>query len=76
MPLESVYSGVVSLRGLRTCIFLGELNNMTPWATDIGNSYLEAKTTEKVCIKAGPEFGELQGNLLIIAKALYGLRLI
>jgi hypothetical protein len=27
-----------------------------------------------VCIKAGPEFGELQGNLLIIDKALYGLR--
>jgi hypothetical protein len=74
-PLESVYSGVVSLRGLRTCIFLGELNNMTPWATDIGNTYLEAKTTEKVYIKAGPEFGELQGNLLIIDKALYGLRL-
>jgi len=24
VPLESVYSGVVSLRGLRTCIFLGE----------------------------------------------------
>jgi hypothetical protein len=49
---------------------------MTPWATDIGNAYLEAKTTEKVCIKAGPEFGELQRNLLIIIdKALYGLRL-
>jgi hypothetical protein len=62
MPLEYIYSGVVSLRGLRTCIFLGELNNMIPWATDIGNAYLEAKTTEKVCIKAGPEFGELQGN--------------
>ena len=28
-----------------------------------------------MCIKAGPEFGELQGNLLIIDKALYGLRL-
>ncbi|OEU21625.1 hypothetical protein FRACYDRAFT_167569 [Fragilariopsis cylindrus CCMP1102] len=56
-PLESVYSGVVSLRGLRTCIFLGELNGMTPWATDIGNAYLEAKTTEKVCIKAGPDLG-------------------
>jgi hypothetical protein len=74
-PLESVYSGAVLLRGLCTCIFLGELNNMTPWATAIGNAYLEAKTTEKMCIKAGPEFGELQGNLLIIDKALYGLRL-
>ena len=35
MPLESIYSGVVSLCGLHTCIFLGELNNMTPWATDM-----------------------------------------
>ena len=26
IPLESVYSGVVSLKGLRACIFLGELN--------------------------------------------------
>jgi hypothetical protein len=69
-PFESIYSGVISLRGLRTCIFLGELNNMTPWATDIGNAHLEASTTEKVCIKAGPEFRELQGNLLIIDKAL------
>ena len=28
IPLESVYSGVVYLKGLRTCIFLGELNDM------------------------------------------------
>ena len=74
-PTESVYSGVVSLRGLRTCIFLGELNGLVPWATDIGNAYLEAKTTEKVCIRAGPEFGELEGHLLIIDNELYGWRL-
>jgi hypothetical protein len=47
---------------------------MTPWATDIGNAYLEAKTCEKVCIRAGPEFGNLSGHLLLIDKALYGLR--
>ena len=39
-PSESVYSGVVSLRGLRTCVLIGELNGMVPWATDIGNAYL------------------------------------
>ena len=58
-PLESVYSGVVSLRGLCTYIFLGELNNMTPMATDIGNAYPEAKNIEMVCIKTGPESGGL-----------------
>ena len=60
VPLNSVYSGVVSLRGLRMCVFLAELNDMVAHATDIGNAYLEATTTEKVCIKAGPEFGPLE----------------
>ena len=68
-PAESVYSGVVSLRGLCTCFLVGELDGMEPWATDIGNAYLEALTSEKVCIRAGPEFGpELEGHLLIIYK--------
>jgi hypothetical protein len=67
VPVDSVYSGVVSLKGLRMLIFLAELNN-------IGNTYLEAKTSEKVYVIAGPEFGLLQGNTLIIYKALYGLR--
>jgi len=56
------------------CVFLAKLNGMVAHATDIGNAYLEATTKEKVCIKAGPEFGPLEGHLLIIFKALYGLR--
>ena len=55
-------------------IFLAELNGLEAWATDIGNAYLEAETSERVAIKAGPEFGELEGHTLIIFKALYGLR--
>jgi hypothetical protein len=50
------------------------LNGLQTWATDIGNAYLEAKTNEKVYIIAGPEYGDLEGHLLIICKALYGLR--
>ena len=57
IPVDSVYSGVVTLRGLRLLIFLAELNGLHTWATDIGNAYLEAVTSEKVCIIAGPEFG-------------------
>ena len=73
-PLDSVYSGVVSLRGICTLAFLAELNGMDIWATDIGNAYLEARTKEKLYVKAGPEFGELEGHILIIQKALYGLK--
>ena len=73
-PLDSVYSGVVSLRGLRLVVFLAELNDLETYATDIGNAYLETYTKEKLCIIAGPEFGALEGHMLMICKALYGLR--
>ena len=71
---ESVYSGVVSLRGIRLVTFLAELNHLELWGADVGNAYLEAKTKEKVCIVGGPEFGNLEGHTLVIHKALYGLR--
>ena len=74
VPLDSVYSGVVSLRGLRLLVFLAELNGLETWATDIGNAYLEAETLEQCFIVAGPEFGEREGHTLVIFKALYGLR--
>ena len=74
IPLDSVYSGVVSIKGFRLVIFLAELNKLGLWATDIGNAYLEAYTSEKVYIVAGPEFSDLEGHILIISRALYGLR--
>jgi hypothetical protein len=71
---ESVYSGVVSLRGIRLIVFLAELNKFQLWGADIGNAYLEATTKEKVYIVGGPEFGPLEGHSLVIDCALYGLR--
>jgi Reverse transcriptase (RNA-dependent DNA polymerase) len=57
---ESVYSGVVSLRGIRLIVFLADLNGLELWGADVGNAYLEAKTKEKVYIVAGPEFGPME----------------
>ena len=73
-PIDSVYSSVMSLQGVRILTFLAELNELESWATDIGNAYLESFTKEKVYIIAGPEFGEREGCTLIIRKALYGLK--
>jgi hypothetical protein len=73
IPLESVYSGVVSLCGLQIVTFLSEFNGLDLWATDIGNAYLEAFTMEQNYTIAGPDFGQLEGHYLIIIKALYGL---
>jgi len=73
-PLESVYSGVVSLRGIRLIVFLSELNGLEVYQTDIGNAFLEAKTTEKVYVIAGGEFGERKDHVFIIVGSLYGLK--
>jgi hypothetical protein len=47
---ESVYSGVVSLRGIWLMEFLAELNAHELWGADVGNAYLEALPKEKVYI--------------------------
>jgi hypothetical protein len=53
---------------------LAALNNLDLVSIDIGNAYLQAKTKERVYTIAGPEFGELQGQKVIIVRALYGLK--
>jgi len=73
-PVDSIFSGVVSLRSLRTVMFIAELNGLQIWGADVGNAYLEAMTKERVYIVAGRGFGELEGCTLVIVKALYGLR--
>ena len=72
--METVYSGVVSIRNLRLAMFLAELNNLELWGADVGNAYLQALTREKLYIVGGPEFEELQGHVLVMYKALYGTR--
>ena len=49
-PVDSVYSGVVSLMGIRVVTLLAELNDLEIWSTDIGNAYLEIYTKEKVVL--------------------------
>jgi len=72
-PVDSVHSSVVSLRGARLLAFLGELNGLKIWSTDVGNAHLETCTEEKVHVIAGPEFGDREGHVLIVSKALCGL---
>ena len=44
-------------------------------AADIGNAYLNADCAERIYTVAGKEFGpRLQGKVLIVSKALYGLK--
>jgi hypothetical protein len=74
VSLESLYSGVVSLRGFRHVMFMAELNNLNFWVADIGNAYLESLTAEKLHIIVGPEIGELEGHTLVIIIQRSGVR--
>jgi hypothetical protein len=73
-PEVSVPSGVVSPQGIRIVTLIAELNDLLLWSVDIGNAYLESHTTEKVCLIAGPEFGNQEGHTVVIVKALCGLK--
>ncbi len=73
-PKEDIYSGVIGMETIRLAFQIAAMNDLTVCAADIGNAYLYAKTREKVYVRAGPEFGELEGQPMIIDRGLYGLR--
>jgi hypothetical protein len=73
-PKESVYSSVVSRDSVRLFFLLAALNDLDVRACDVQNAYINAKTSEKVYFYAGKELGEHEGKIVIIVRALYGLK--
>jgi hypothetical protein len=71
---DGTYSIVVSLQSMRIAMAAAELNKLDIMLGDVSSAYLEAYTQEKVCFIAGPDFGPLEDHLLVIVRALYGLR--
>ena len=55
-------------------LLIAALNDLDVQGGDIQNAYLTAPNREKHWMKAGPEFGELEGKHFIVSKALYGLK--
>lgn len=74
-PTSLTYSSVVSRDSVRILLLIAALNGLDVHSCDIKNAYLTADCREKITTTAGPEFGpELNGKLMIIRKALYGLK--
>ena len=73
-PTYMTYSTVVSRESVRIAFLIAALNNLNVLAGDIQNAYLNTPTTEKLYFEAGPEWGADQGRLVIIVRALYGLK--
>ena len=73
-PNAMTYSSVVSRDSVRLAFMLAALNNLDVVSADVGNSYLNAPCKEKIWTQAGIEFGSNAGSVLIIVRALYGLK--
>ena len=73
-PAAMTYSSVVSRDSVRIALTIAALNGLQVRACDIQNAYLTADCREKIWTKAGPEFGSEKGSILIVVKALYGLK--
>jgi hypothetical protein len=71
---DNTYYSVVYLQSLNIAIAAVELNSLGILIGDFSSNYLEAYTQEKVCFISGPEFGQLEGDLLVIVSAPFGLR--
>ena len=73
-PASITYSSVVSRDSVRVCLTAASLNGLDVFACDIENAYLNADCREKLWTIAGAEFGSEKGDVMIIARALYGLK--
>ena len=73
-PATLTYSSVVSRDSVCIALTIAALNDLKVLSCDIQNAYLTAKCQEKIYTRAGPEFGSEQGSLMLIVRALYGLK--
>ena len=73
-PSSITYSSVVSRESVRIALTVAALNGLDILACDIQNAYLTADCREKIYTIAGDEFGSEAGKVMIVKKALYGLK--
>ena len=64
----------MSRESVRISFLLASLNDLDIFACDIGNSRLNAKFREKLWTESSTEFGTEKGMVMIITRALYGLK--
>lgn len=73
-PSSITYSSVVSRDSVRIMLMIAALNDLDLRSADVQNAFLTAPNLEKCYMRAGPEFGENEGKVYIVRRALYGLR--
>ena len=71
----NIYSSTVKGVSVKLLNVIAHKTGMDQLCGDVGNAYVNAFTNKKVYARCGREFGsELEGCIVVIRKALYGLR--
>jgi Reverse transcriptase (RNA-dependent DNA polymerase) len=65
---------VVTQESVRITFLYAALNDLKILGCDVSNAYLNAPCWEKIWVDTGPEFGSNEGAVMIVKKALYGLK--
>jgi hypothetical protein len=73
-PESLTYASVVSRESVCLSLMLAALNGLDVLQADAEGAYLNAKTTEKLHTRCGPEFGEFKDRLAVIRRVLYGTK--
>ena len=69
-----VYSSTVKTMLVWLLDVIADAKDLKQLCGDVGNAFVNAYTNELVYCWAGPEFGDRQGSIIVIKKALYGLQ--
>jgi hypothetical protein len=73
-PKDSTYASVVSRDSVRLFFLLAAFNDVDVLACDVQNAYINATTKEKIWFRGGDEMGSDKGKVIVIVRALYGLK--
>ena len=73
-PTSITYLSVVSHDSIRILLTIAALNGLDVLALNIQNIYLTAPCQEKIWTRAGWEFGYESRQIMLIVRALYGLK--
>jgi hypothetical protein len=73
--ISLTYSSVVTRESVRIAFTIATRNDLDVIMSDVGNAYLNVKTSEKVYGIASIEFGDNNvGKICVIIRALFGLK--
>ena len=70
----NTYSSVIENLSVRLLLLAASHQGLGVMTGDIGNAFPTAPCAEKVWSKCGPEFGNQQGAIVTLKRALYGLK--